>query len=81
MIFSTLDPKLRRHRIQMKEAIPKAAFRTREYHYEFLVLLFGLINTPSTFQAHMKDLCWNSLYTQRCEEFDRGRWCNDGGSW
>jgi hypothetical protein len=38
----------------MKESdIPKMAFHTHEGHYEFLVMPFGLCNTPSTFQSLM----------------------------
>ena len=29
--------------------VPKTAFRTRYRHYEFLVMLFGLTNGPTTF--------------------------------
>src|SRR5213080_2181886 len=32
------------------------AFRTRYGHYEFLVLCFGLTNTPATFQTLMNDI-------------------------
>jgi hypothetical protein len=42
------------HQIRMDEAdIPKTAFITHEGHYEFLVMPFGLCNSPSTFQSLM----------------------------
>ena len=31
------------------EDVPKTAFQTRNGHYEFLVMSFGLTNTPTTF--------------------------------
>lgn len=45
------------HQIRVaKEDIHKTVFKTHEGHYEFLVIPFGLTNTPSTFQGLMNHL-------------------------
>lgn len=44
--------KLCYHQIRIAEdGIPKKAFCTHKGHYAFLIMPFGLINAPSTFQA------------------------------
>jgi hypothetical protein len=64
-MFSKIDLRSRYHQLHIKkEDIPKTAFKMRFRHCEFIVLPFGLLNSPGVFMSLM-----NGVFHEYLDKF------------
>jgi reverse transcriptase-like protein len=61
-LFSKFDVQWGYNNIRIKKGDEwKAAFKTSEGLFEPMVMFFGLINSPATFQTMMDDIFWDEI--------------------
>jgi hypothetical protein len=64
-VFSKIDPRSGYHQLKVRECdIPKTAFASRYGLYEFMVMSFGLTNTPAYFMYMM-----NKVFMEYLDKF------------
>lgn len=86
-IFSKLDVRLGYYQIRMTiEDIFKTTFKTHKTHHKFMIMSFGLTNTPAIFQAMMNLILHHFLenflwYSFKTSSFIAQHWNNTRIIW